>query len=82
MWNLQDAKTHFSSLVADALAGRPQHVSRRGKPAVVVLSEAEYRALVGAAQAGRESFAAHLLAFPAGDEDIPRADAAPRDVVF
>ena len=38
MWTLQDAKNKFSSVVDAALAGAPQEVSRRGKPAVVVLS--------------------------------------------
>lgn len=66
MWNLQDAKNRFSTVVAEALAGKPQHVTRRGKPAVVVLSETDYRQLVAAAQASRESFTDHLLAFPGG----------------
>lgn len=82
MWNLQDAKTRFSTVVADALAGRPQHVTRRGKPAVVVLSEADYAQLKAAAQASRESFVDHLLAFPTDDTALPRASAAPRDVAF
>ena len=42
MWTLQDAKNRFSAVVDAALAGQPQEVSRRGKPAVVVLSAAEY----------------------------------------
>ena len=82
MWNLQDAKTQFSTLVADALAGRPQHVTRRGKPAVVVLSEADYARLLTAARASRQSFVDHLLAFPGGEEDVHRAQAVPRDVAF
>lgn len=56
MWSLQDAKNRFSAVVAaEALAGRPQHASRRGKPAVVVLSETDYRQLAAAARATRES---------------------------
>lgn len=85
MMTLQDAKSRFSAVVDAALAGHPQEVSRRGKPVVVVLSVAEYRRLLGQAQAQRESFADHLMAFPgAGDaaDDIPRAQAAPRDVVL
>lgn len=82
MWNLQQAKTRFSTVVADALSGRPQHVTRRGKPAVVVLSEADYAQLLAAARAGRESFVDHLLAFPADDTPLPRARAAARDVGF
>ena len=83
MWNLQDAKNRFSTVVADALAGRPQHVTRRGKPAVVVLSEADYRQLVSAARVSRESFVDHLLAFPDGAEVASdRPLARPRDVTL
>lgn len=79
MWTLQDAKNRFSAVVAAALAGRPQEVSRRGKPAVVVLSAEEYHRLASAA-VRRESFAEHLLAFPG--TELPRASVAPRDVEF
>ena len=41
-WKLQDAKARFSELVERALTDGPQHVTRRGSPAVVVISEAEY----------------------------------------
>ena len=51
MLTLQDAKNRFSAVVDAALAGRPQEVSRRGKPAVVVVSAEEYHRLVRAAQA-------------------------------
>ena len=81
MWTLQDAKNRFSAVVEAALSGVPQEVSRRGKPAVVVLSARDYRRLLEAAVEHRESFAEHVLAFP-GSEDIPRADVKPRDVAF
>jgi prevent-host-death family protein len=42
-WKLQDAKARFSELVERALSDGPQHVTRRGVPAVVVVSEADYR---------------------------------------
>lgn len=80
MMTLQDAKNRFSAVVEAALAGRPQEVSRRGKPAVVVLSAEEYHRLTEAARANRGSFAEHLMAFPG--EDIPPTDAVPRDVTF
>lgn len=80
MLSLQDAKNRFSAVVEAALAGHPQQVSRRGKPAVVVLAADEYDRLVKAAQAQRGSFREHLMAFPA--EDLPRAGAAARDVDF
>ena len=80
MWTLQDAKNKFSAVVDEAMAGRPQEVTKRGKPAVVVLSTEEYNRLVGAAGAERGSFVDHLLAFPS--DDIERLSAKPRDVEF
>ena len=80
-WRLQDAKTQFSQVVEAALQGEPQHVTRRGREAVVVLSEANYRALREGARASAPSFVAHLLAIPKNDEpdDEPR-HVALRDV--
>lgn len=80
MWTLQDAKNRFSAVVDAALTGHPQEVTRRGKPAVVVLSAQDYHRLVADARSQRPSFADHLLAFPA--EEVPRAGATPRDVAF
>ena len=84
MWTVQDAKNKFSAVVEAALAGTPQQVTRRGKPAVVVLSVDDYHRLLQGAVTSRESFADHLMAFPAEDisQDIPRAAAALRDVRF
>ena len=85
MWTLQDAKNRFSAVVDAALAGTPQEVTRRGKPAVVVLSTEAYQRLTAEASEGRGSFTDHLLAFPGEampGEDIPRAKAQPRDVAF
>ena len=67
-WRLQDAKTQFSQVVDAALQGEPQHVTRSGREAVVVLSEADYRALRDDARASAPSFVAHLLAIPKIDE--------------
>ena len=80
MWTVQDAKNKFSAVVDAALAGTPQEVTRRGKPAVVVLSADEYHRLLEGAVKSRESFADHLMAFPGGE--IPHAGVAPRDVSF
>jgi prevent-host-death family protein len=80
MWTVQDAKNKFSAVVDAALAGTPQEVTRRGKPAVVILSADEYHRLVEGAVKARESFSEHLMAFPGGD--LPRATAVPRDVSF
>ncbi|MBB5515375.1 prevent-host-death family protein [Rubricella aquisinus] len=80
MLTLQDAKNKFSAVVDAALSGRPQEVTRRGKPAVVVLAATEYARLVAVDQKQRERFTEHLLAFPG--ETPPRAEAKPRDVAF
>ena len=71
MWTLQDAKNRFSAVVEAALAGQPQEVTRRGLPAVVVVSAEEYRRLVTSAAARRESLADHLLGFPRGEIGPP-----------
>ena len=79
--NLQDAKNRFSAVVDAALAGRPQEVTRRGKPAVVVVSAEDYHRLLEAARDRRGTVVDHLMAFP-GRDDMPRAETAPRDVKF
>jgi prevent-host-death family protein len=80
MLTLQDAKNRFSAVVEAAMSGQPQEVTRRGKPAVVVVSAKEYHRLLKEACANRESFAEHLLAFPVAE--VPRASAKLRDVEF
>lgn len=82
MWTLQDAKNRFSAVVDAALAGQPQEVSRRGKPAVVVLSAADYAQMRSAASERRGSFVQHLLRFPALPPLEERAKVAARDVDF
>lgn len=44
-WALQDAKARFSELARKAREDGPQQVTVRGKPALVVLSQADYLAL-------------------------------------
>ena len=80
MWTLQDAKNRFSAEVDAALKGAPQEVTRRGKPAVVVLAADEYQRLVAASSGQRESFAAHLMAFPGAE--VPPMAVRLRDVEF
>ena len=80
-WSLQDAKTQFSQVVDAALQGEPQHVTRRGRKAVVVLSEENYSALRNSAQANAPGFVAHLLAIPKdGEPNAGRRRIALRDI--
>ena len=88
-WRLQDAKAQFSALVDNALRGVPQHVTRNGKRAVVVLSEQDFEALqrIAAGRADKPaSFVEHLLAMPKAPTgetvDLPNVDAQPRDIDF
>jgi antitoxin Phd len=48
-WKLEDAKARFSEVVRLAEGGVPQHVSVRGRPAVVILAVADYNRLAAAA---------------------------------
>ena len=87
-WRLQDAKAHFSAVVDNALRGVPQHVTRRGKQAVVVVSEQDFEALQRYA-AGKPqvpvSFIQHLLAIPKQPEvqpDHSGLNLTPRTVDF
>lgn len=97
-WRLQDAKAQFSALVDSALRGVPQHVTRRGKQAVVVLSEQDFEALQrSAANAASNkskplSLIDHLLAIPKLPEpklpeaaqafQVDRLEVQPRNIDF
>ena len=86
MWTLQDAKNKFSAVVDAAMAGTPQEVTRRGKPAVVVISAEEFARLNAVAKGtARLSFVEHLLSMPVppyddGEELFPRIEMRPRDI--
>lgn len=63
-WKLQDAKNRFSAVVAAAVAGEPQRVTRRGRPAVVVVAVGEYERLRRLERANAPTFAELLLSIP------------------
>jgi antitoxin Phd len=83
-WSLQDAKNSFSAVVEAACNGEPQTVTKRGKPAVVVLSVADYEKLTHKHEEKHPSFVEHLLSFPQGDDDFAfqRIELEPRDIEF
>ena len=80
-WTLQDAKNKFSALVDAAIAGEPQHVTRGGKPAVVVMSCDAYERLQ---RMENRRFVELLLAMPQGGSDdlFERIPIEPRDIEF
>jgi prevent-host-death family protein len=81
-WTLQDAKNRFSAVVEAAQHGQPQLVTKRGAPAVVVVSAEEYARLRTFEQAAQPSFVDHLLAMPRDDGTFERIDAEPRTTDF
>ncbi len=76
----QNLFSEVVEVVNAALAGLPEKVGRRGKPAVVVVSDAEFTELLNAARQARPSLAEHLLSFPA--IEIERGEVTPRDVAL
>lgn len=66
VWQLQEAKARFSEVVRRAVQEGPQHVSVRGEPQAVVLSEKDYRSLIAA----RPSIVDHILAGEAWPDDF------------
>ncbi|MGB5159138.1 type II toxin-antitoxin system Phd/YefM family antitoxin [Desulfobacterium sp. N47] len=79
-WKLQDAKSHFSKLVEQALKKGPQYVTRRGVEAVVIISIKDYEALTFA----KPSFKEVLLSCPKVDQDFEfkRQNDLPRSIEF
>ena len=71
-WPLRDARNRFGAVVDAALAGEPQRVTRRGKPAVVVLATEEYERLCELDKKRSSSFVDHLLAMPQDDGEFER----------
>jgi antitoxin Phd len=66
-WQLQEARSHFRDLVDEALDHGPQRITRHGKPAVVVVSEAEWNRLTR----DRPSFGTFLAECPMTTDDLP-----------
>ena len=77
-WPLQDAKNRFSAVVDAALAGAPQRVTRRGRPAVVVLAVDEYERLCRLEKTNAPTLAGLLLAIPQDDQEFERLPLPPR----
>lgn len=71
-WSLQDAKNRFSAVVNAALSGAPQLVTRRGRPAVVVLSVEEYERLRLLERVNAPSLPELLLSTPQDDREFER----------
>jgi prevent-host-death family protein len=74
-WQLQEAKTRFSELVQKAIDEGPQTVTRRGQPAVVVLSAEQFELMKK-----RQISLKELLAMVSLEElDLARNQDLPRE---
>lgn len=78
-WSVEEAKSRFGDLVT-AARGAPQIVTKRGKPAVVVMGVSEYERLRRLERAHAPSFADVLLAMPQDDGEFLRGDVRMRDL--
>lgn len=66
-WTLQDATESLSELVRLAAGHQPQEITVRGEPAVVILSRADYDALIKP----RQSFVELIRSSPLyGADDV------------
>ena len=77
-WDLHTAETKFSALVNAALTGEPQLVTRRGKPAVVVLSAEEYGRLCRPEKVSAPTFSGLLLQMPQDGQAFEPLSLTPR----
>lgn len=73
-WTLQDAKNKFSEVVNAACLGTPQFVTKRGEPAVVVLSTKEYQRLIHEDNSTPPLFGDFLLSMPQENQEMPSFD--------
>lgn len=78
-WSLQDAKNRFSAVVEAARRGEPQLVTKRGRPAVVVVAADDYARLKELEAQAAPSFVDHLLAIPQNGEEFERLNLQPRE---
>jgi prevent-host-death family protein len=75
---LRDAKATLSSVVDEAVSGRPSIITRHGKPEAVIVGFAEWERM-----AHVPSFGRLLMSAPIEDGDLPERDAAAlRDAGF
>ncbi len=81
-WSLQDAKNKFSAVVEAACKGAPQLVTKRGKPAVVVVAAEEYERLHRLEKAEAPNFVEFLLAMPQDGESFKRRPLRLREIDF
>jgi prevent-host-death family protein len=81
-WSLEQAKNSFSAVVEAARRGRPQTVTRHGKPAVVIVAVEDYERLRQSECANAPRFTDYLLSMPSDGQDERPSSVKLRDVAF
>jgi prevent-host-death family protein len=80
-WKLEDAKARFSEVVRLARSEGPQHVTVRGKDAVVVIAVEELEKLLPP-KAPRQDLGTFLRGLNLGELDLTRERDTGRDVAL
>ena len=80
LWQLQEAKNKFSSLVDKAKNSGPQIVTKHGEEAVVVLDISEYKKLLKPKLNLVQFFQKSPLA--TNDLDLERSKVLPREIAL
>ena len=80
-WRLEEAKARFSEVVRRAHTEGPQHVTVRGKDAVVVIAVEELARLLPPV-APQQPLVAFLQGLQLGDVDLEREHDLGRDVAL
>ena len=75
-WSVQDARARFSEVIDAALRGQLQRVARRGRDAVVVVSQAEWNRR--APSTPKMTLGEYLATYPLAPEDVDLAGARRR----
>jgi len=79
IWQVNEAKAHFSEVIDRACSEGPQTITRHGAERAVVLSAADYQTLLK----NRPDFKSWLLGGPKIDDfDIERNGDTGRDVIL
>ncbi len=70
-WQVQEAKSRFSAVLAEAQVHGPQSITKHGTPVAVVLSQADYEQLAGRP---RTSLVDFLAESPLAELDLSERD--------
>ncbi len=70
-WQVQEAKSRFSAVLAEAVAHGPQSITKHGTPLAVVLSQRDYERL---ARRPRTSLLGFLASSPLAEFDLGERD--------